>query len=84
MFIFRKIDIKYVLCVLFFIHMHSPAVYDVRTDAIFITVSKSVKIDIFQMGNIERLFAQERTLSHLYVLERYIFDETVLFVQAIA
>lgn len=68
--------------------MQSPAVYDVGTDAIFITVSKSVKIDIFliffQMENIERLFAQKRTFSHLYVLERYIFDETVLFVQAIA
>lgn len=59
--------------------MHSPAVYDVKTDAIFIIASKSVKIDIFlifsQMGIIERPFAQERTFSHLYMLERNIFYE---------
>lgn len=36
------------------------------------------------MGNIERRFEKERTFCHLQVLDRYIFGENVLVVQAIA
>lgn len=36
------------------------------------------------MGNIERRVEQKRTFCHLKVLDRYIFDESSLVVQAIA
>lgn len=47
--------------------MHSPAVNDVKADAIFMIVSKSFKIDIFlgffKMENKDQLFERERTYS---------------------
>lgn len=36
------------------------------------------------MGNIERRFEQEQTFGHLTLLNRYIFDKNMLFVQEIA
>lgn len=36
------------------------------------------------MGNIERRVERKRTFCHLKVLDRYIFDESSLVVQAIA
>lgn len=68
MIIFLRADMKYVLCLIFF-NTHSPAVYDVKSDATFIILSESIKIDIFLILflNIERLFEQD--LSLIYTVQ---------------